>query len=172
MMIKKIYISLLLISLFISGYLCPSWISSAGASDSAIYTTWENMEIDKCACAWLIKRFIDKNASFKFVPKGTLITEGIPFDVPEAEIRRYHNMSAFEYLIKKHKINEPVLQKLGKIIHDIEINYWGNKNFTESQKIADTIQETIRTSETAEETLRKCFIFFDNLYSDNSGGKK
>jgi len=62
------------------------------------YSTWENMEIDKCASAWLVWRFTDKDAVFRFVPKGKLITQGIPFDVPEAQIRRYHNLSAFEYI--------------------------------------------------------------------------
>lgn len=135
-------------------------------SGSNIYTTWENMEIDKCASAWLIKRFIDKNASFRFFPKGELITEGIPFDVPEAEIRRYHNLSAFEYLMKKYNITDPAVRKIGEIIHDIEINYWGTKAVKDSQKINDAVQEIIETSTSAEKSLEKSFIFFDKLYSD------
>lgn len=153
---KTLYIWLIII--------CFPVYAIAG-SDSHIYTTWENMEIDKCSSAWLIKRFIDKNASFKFVPKGTLITEGIPFDVPEAEIRRYNNMSAFEYIIRKNKINDPALQKMAEIIHDIEINYWGKKKYEESQKINDAVQEIIRTSKTAEESLARSFKFFNELYS-------
>ncbi len=140
-------------------------VSAIADSDSHIYVTWENMEIDKCSSAWLIKRFIDKNASFKFVPKGALITEGIPFDVPEAEIRRYHNMSAFEYIVRKNKISDPAIQKIGEIIHDIEINYWGKKKIEESQKINDAVQEIIRTSEKAEESMARSFKIFDELYS-------
>lgn len=136
------------------------------SSGSNIYTTWENMEIDKCASAWLIKKFIDKNAVFKFFPKGELIIEGIPFDVPEAEIRRYHNLSAFEYLMKKYDIGDPAVRKIGEIIHDIEINYWGTKAVKDSQKINDAVQEIIETSTSAEKSLEKSFIFFDKLYSD------
>lgn len=145
--------------------------ASAGPG-SHIYATWENMEIDKCASAWLIKRFVDERASFKFYPKGELVTEGIPFDVPEAEIRRYHNMAAFEYIIKKYKIDDPALQKIGEIVHDIEINYWGKKKFEESEKINDTIQEIIDTSTTAEESLKHSFPVFDGIYSKFSYLKK
>jgi len=160
----KRFVLLFVTGFFIAESLCL-WITANAESDSC-YTTWENMEIDKCASAWLIKRFIDKNALFKFFPKGELITEGILFDVPEAEIRRYHNISTFEFLIKKYRIADPALQKIGKIIHDIEINYWGKKQIEESQKINDSIQEIIANSETSEEILKKSFIYFDLLYSE------
>ena len=79
---------------------------SAVQTQGEEYTTWENMEIDKCASAWLIKRFVDKDAVFRFVPKGELITRGIPFDTPEAQIRRYHNLSAFEYIVKTNRLTK------------------------------------------------------------------
>jgi len=160
---RKVCVHLLLI------VLCP--FLATAESGPVIYATWENMEIDKCASAWLIRRFVDKEAEFRFYPKGTLITEGIPFDVPEAEIRRYHNMAAFEYLMKKHKLTDPQLRKIGEIIHDIEINYWGKKRLEESRKINDAVREIIKTSETAEESLKRGFMFFDSLYLQlRSGG--
>jgi len=154
---KKLCIQLLVI------VLCP--FPATAESEPNIYATWENMEIDKCASAWLVKRFVDKNAEFRFYPKGTLITEGIPFDVPQAEIRRYHNMAAFEYLMKKHKISDPALRKTGEIIHDIEINHWGKKRLRESRKTDETVREIIKTSETPEASLKQSFAFFDRLYS-------
>jgi len=71
-----------------------------------IFSTWEGFEADKCASIWLIKRFIDKNAKIKFFPKGSIITEGIPFDVPEAKLRRYHNMSTFESILKYYNLKD------------------------------------------------------------------
>ncbi len=100
------------------------------------------------------------------MPKGSIITEGIPFDVPEAEIRRYHNMSAFEYLLKEYGLDEPGLVKLGAIIHDIEINYWGKKAVEESVAINERIVGVIRARESAEQALGKCFLVFDGLYED------
>ena len=94
------------------------------------FSTWKGFEVDKCASIWLIKRFIDKNAKIKFFPKGNLITEGIPFDVPEAKLRRYHNMSTFESILKYYNLKDPKLIYIGKIIHDIEVNIWEKKKFS------------------------------------------
>lgn len=132
---KGVFARMILAVCVVGGFspmVCP-----AAESVSNVYVSWENMEIDKCASAWLIKRFVDKNAVFKFVPKGELVTEGIPFDVPEAEIRRYHNMSAFEYVVRKNGIKDSAVRKLAGIIHDIEINYWGKRKFEESQRTDD-----------------------------------
>jgi len=139
-------------------------VSAHAGSDSPIYTTWDNMELDKCASVWLIKRFIDTNATFKFIPKGEFVPEGIPFDTPEAEIRRYHNMAAFEFILRKHKIEDPALKKIGEIIHDIEINYWGKKKYEESLKLNNTIQEIISDSNSPEESIKRSFTVFETMY--------
>lgn len=99
---------------------------------------------------------------FRFVPKGTMISGGIPFDVPEAGIRRYHNMLVFEYLLKEHGLDDLGLVKLGAIIHYIEINYWGKKGLEESVGINERVVEVIRGSESAA-ALRKCFSIFDQI---------
>lgn len=132
----------------------------------AIYSTWETMEIDKCASAWLLKRFVDQNAVFKFFPKGALIPEGIPFDVPEAQIRRYHNLSTFEYLLEKNSINDPALNRIALIIHDIEINFWGEKKMKNSEQIHLGFQKLIQTAQTPAECVDLGFEFFDKLYAD------
>jgi hypothetical protein len=144
--------------------LCIPFIISGQTAQTTVYSTWENMEIDKCASAWLIKRFADKNAVFKLFPKGALITEGIPFDTPEAEMRRYHNISTFEYIVKKYKINDIAVAKLAAIIHDIEINYWGAKKRKESDAINEVVKKIIKSSLTAQETLKRTLTYFDELY--------
>ena len=50
------------------------------AGDGHLYSTWDVLETDASASAWLIKRHVDPKARFKFFPKGELITEGIAFD--------------------------------------------------------------------------------------------
>lgn len=138
---------------------------SAVQTQAEEYTTWENMEIDKCASTWLIKRFVDQEAVFRFVPKGELITHGIPFDTPEAQIRRYHNLSAFEYIVKTYKLNDPAIQKIAQIIHDIEINYWGAKKRPESQKINHAFRKIVESAQTPDQCLQQGFAFFDQLYA-------
>ena len=67
--------------------------TSAGPAADAdhFYVTRDDFEPDKCASIWLIKRFIDPQAVFVIRPAGAPLKPGIPFDVPEAELRRYHN---------------------------------------------------------------------------------
>ena len=55
-----------------------------------IYASWNTTEFDKCVAAWLIIKFIDKDAKFVLYPQGTEITEGLVFDIPGAEWSRKH----------------------------------------------------------------------------------
>ena len=157
-MIKKtLYFMQIALSL-----LAPLILTASSLAET--YTTWETMEVDKCASAWLIKRFIDKAAVFKFIPKGDLVKEGIPFDTPDSEFRRYHNMSTYESILKKYQIKDSSLIHIGKIMHDIEVNYWSEKVITESQKIQEEIQEIISSTRDPTECLKKTFPIFDEIY--------
>ncbi len=139
--------------------------NTSNNKESHLYSTWDTMEVDKCASAWLIKRFIDKEAEFKFFPSGELITEGIPFDTPDSEFRRYHNMSTFESILKKYKIKDSSLIYIGKIMHDIEINFWGKKVIKETEEVEKEVRKIIDNSKDGHECFRRSFIYFDNLYN-------
>jgi len=129
-----------------------------------VFSTWEGLEPDKCASIWLIKRYIDANAIIKFFPKGEVIKEGIPFDTPDAKLRRYHNMSTFESILKYYNLKDPKLIYIGKIIHDIEVNIWERKVLDETLRIQNEINKIILTSKTRDEAIERCLEYFDSLY--------
>ncbi|MFH2138372.1 MAG: chromate resistance protein ChrB domain-containing protein [Candidatus Omnitrophota bacterium] len=158
-MVRYLFIFCLLISV-------SFFLTSEGrtAQDGHFYSTWDTLELDTCASAWLIKNFVDKEAEFKFYPKGEIITEGMPFDTPDAELRRTANASAYENALIKYKLTDPALIEIGNIIHDIEINYWGQKQKEESQVLKDKILPIIENSKTPEECFKKTFIVLDELY--------
>jgi len=131
-----------------------------------VFSTWEGFELDKCASIWLIKNFIHKEAKIKFFPKGTINMEGVPFDVPEAKFRRYHNMSTFESLLKYHKLQDPILIYIGKIIHDSEINKWEKKALTKTYEVEEAVLSIITESKTPEEIIEKSLHYFDGLYPE------
>ena len=139
--------------------------SSMGLAET--YVTWDTMEVDKCASAWLIKRFIDKDAVFKFIPKGELVKEGIPFDTPESKFRRYHNMSTFESILKEYKIQDPILIRIGKMMHDIEISYWAGSQIEGSEELEKKIKDIIQSSNSPGECYIQGFKVLDEIY--NSG---
>lgn len=83
------------------------------------WITWENVGVDRIACAWLIKKFIDPKADFEFIKKGTDIKglNGIPFDIPGATLSHKRGHCTFCTILKENdQINEPVLNQICDII--------------------------------------------------------
>jgi hypothetical protein len=130
-----------------------------------IYATWRGLETDKCASAWLIRRFIDKNAQFKFFAKGTLIKEGIPFDTPNSELRRDARLPTFGNVMRKYGVKDPILEDMNKIVWDIEVNSWDRKVTTEAAGLDAIIHGLTLIAKNDEECLEKSLVIFDALYA-------
>ena len=87
------------------------------------WITRERVKVDRVACPWLIKKFVDKDAEFYFVPADQVMSEAkrlgaIPFDVPEVELGHHGKACSFEAILKKYKLDgDPVLILLGKIVN-------------------------------------------------------
>lgn len=137
--------------------------ATAGEPEN-VFSTWEGLEVDKCASIWLIKRFIEPQAEIKFFPKGEPITEGVPFDTPDARFRRSHNMSTYETLLHHYRLEDPGLAFIGKIIHDIEVNVWDRKALDETIEVETAIRNIISSSNSAEETIELGDQYFNRLY--------
>ena len=85
------------------------------------WITRERPKIDRIACPWLIKNFVDKEAEFLYVPKEQVLAKAkelnaIPYDIPGAEYTHYGEECTFDFFIKKHKLNDPALDQLALIV--------------------------------------------------------
>jgi AraC-like DNA-binding protein len=85
------------------------------------WITRERPKIDRIACPWLIKRFVDKDAEIIYVPFEQVIKKAkelnaTPFDLPEVEYTHYGDECTFDYILKKHKINDPALKVIAVIV--------------------------------------------------------
>ncbi|WP_342327727.1 chromate resistance protein ChrB domain-containing protein [Pedobacter sp. FW305-3-2-15-E-R2A2] len=85
------------------------------------WITRERPKIDRIACPWLIKNFIDKNAVFFYVPFDQVIDkaaelDAIPFDVPGVELSHQKDQCTFDALIKKYKLNDPAIDVMAPIV--------------------------------------------------------
>src|SRR2546423_10205684 len=85
------------------------------------WITRERPKIDRVACPWLIKNFVDKEAEFVYVPKEKVFEKAkelnaIPYDIPGAEYSHYGDECSFDFIIKKHELNDPALHQLAKIV--------------------------------------------------------
>jgi hypothetical protein len=87
------------------------------------WVTRTGIHVDRIASAWLIRRFIDAEARFKFVPaKGYVPSAGeLRFDMFEAEFSHEGDACTFEVLCARFELQEPGLSALAELIHDIDI---------------------------------------------------
>ncbi len=142
-------------------YLLAAPVGQACAARNAehVYATGNVMEIDRCASAWLIKRYIDNKAVFRFYPPGILITEGKAFDRPEGDWHRTHDRATFEIIARAGKINNSKITFIGNLIHDMEVNFWGNKSNPETMRFASGLRRELAKGKTCEDKMQRCFAF-------------
>lgn len=132
------------------------------------WITRERPKIDRLACPWLIKRFIDQDAEIIYVPFDQVITKAnelnaTPFDIPDVEYTHYKEECTFDYFLKKHNLNDPALQTMAVIVrgadtdkHEIAVQSAGlwaisaglAYNYTNDQEL-----------------LEKGMLIYDALYS-------
>ena len=85
------------------------------------WITRERPKIDRVACPWLIKRFIDPTAEFLFVPPGDVVQRAaemgaVPFDVEGVELSHEGPLCSFDALLTKYHIDDPALADLARIV--------------------------------------------------------
>lgn len=85
------------------------------------WITRERPKIDRIACPWLIRHFVDKEAEFIYVPFEAVIPKSnelnaIPFDIPEVEYTHNGDECTFDYIIKKHKLDDAALKVMAVIV--------------------------------------------------------
>ncbi|MFH0822131.1 MAG: chromate resistance protein ChrB domain-containing protein [Pseudomonadota bacterium] len=87
------------------------------------WVTRKGVYVDRMACAWLIRRFIDPDASFRFVSeRGYRPKSGeLRFDMFEGEFTHEGDLCSFEVLLKRFAVHDKALAEIGKIIHDLDL---------------------------------------------------
>jgi len=109
------------------------------------WVTREHVKVDRVACPWLIKKFVDPDAEFLFVPKDRVAevakSEGaIPYDVPGVELGHHGKECSFDAIVKKHGLGgDPALALLAKIVNgaDTDNTLWHQAESAGLQAIAE-----------------------------------
>lgn len=86
------------------------------------WVTWENVGVDRMACAWLIRRWIDPNAEFTFIAKGekTLPEQGEPFDLPGVRYSHHGGHCTFYTLLHEQGLDDPILNRIAQIVDEAD----------------------------------------------------
>ena len=87
-----------------------------------IWATRRHVHIDRTACAWLVRRFIDPDAQFVFVDDpDELPADATPFDMRGVELGHRDGRCSFESFLIRYGLDEPALARLGRLVHEIDI---------------------------------------------------
>jgi hypothetical protein len=88
-----------------------------------VWVTRQGVHVDRIACAWLIRRFIDEQARFKFVQAKNYapVPGELRFDMYDAEFTHQGDCCSFEVLLGHCEIGDPALGVIGEIVHDIDL---------------------------------------------------
>src|SRR2546425_7327926 len=85
------------------------------------WITREKVKVDRVACPWLIKKFVDQHAEFLFVPANEVASRATelgatPFDIEGCELGHHGEDVSFNSIVKKYKLTDPALLLLGEIV--------------------------------------------------------
>ncbi len=89
-----------------------------------LWVTRPHCHVDRTACAWAIRRFIDPEATFGFACDlvGARALGGTPFDMRGAELGHHEGRCSFESLLLKYQLDDPSLRELAQVIHEADVD--------------------------------------------------
>jgi len=128
------------------------------------WVTRQGVHIDRMACAWLIRRFIDPDATFRFVSGQSYkpARDELRFDMFEAEFTHDGDRCSFEVLLDRAGIDDPALRQIGEIIHDIDIKD-GKFDRPEAAGIAQLAAGIAMAHDDDEARLQRSAVVFEDL---------
>ena len=135
--------------------------------------TWATRKrpfVDRMASAWLIKKFIDKNAVFRFIDEKDIDSLGkgaIAFDIRGGEFTHIGEMCTFEVLVKSFNLKDKTLRKIAEIVHELDIKD-GKYSNDEAKGIECLLSGIRKTAKTDAEALEKGMEVFEMLYASKT----
>lgn len=89
-----------------------------------LWVTRPHPHIDRTACAWLIRRFVDPSPSFAFAPDPESAEQlgGTPFDMRGVELGHHEGRCSFENILVKYDLSDPALHEIAAMIHDADLD--------------------------------------------------
>ena len=127
------------------------------------WATRAGVHIDRAACAWLIRRFLDPQAEFVFVADPADIpADATPFDVRGAELGHVGGDCSFETILRRHELTDPVLWRIVEAVHGGDVD---DERFDAPEAAGlDVLLRGLSMTGTDEQTLAVSAALFDVLY--------
>lgn len=141
------------------------------------WVTREHAKVDRIACPWLIKNFVDKDAEFLFVPADRVIQvfkeqNATPFDVPNVELGHHGEECSFDAIVRKYELDkkDPALAALAKIVRGADTP---NRSLTpQSEGLVAVAAGFGMISKDDHDNMAKQFFVYDALFAYCKSDKK
>ncbi len=129
------------------------------------WVTRKGVYVDRIACAWLISRFIDPEASFRFVSeRGYRPKTGeLRFDMFEGEFTHEGDLCSFEVLVQRFTVHDKALAEIGKIVHDLDLKETKFRK-PETAGLSALLDGIVASRKPDEARLDRGSALFDDLY--------
>ncbi len=128
------------------------------------WVTRRRPHVDRIASAWLIKRFIDPDATFVFADPRQFPKEAIPFDTPGAELSHVGDDCTFETLLKRAGLRDRRLARLAEIVHEADLRD-GKFPRDEARGIDLAIRGLLAAHADDQQVLTHGLTLFEGLYA-------
>jgi hypothetical protein len=132
------------------------------------WVTRERAKVDRIACPWLIKNFVDKEAEFIFVPAERVLevakaVGGAPFDVPGVELGHHGEFCSFDAIVRRYSIDDPAVLEVAKVVRGADTS---NRSLTPESPGLNSIAEGFRAiTKNDFDNMSKQFCVYDALYA-------
>jgi len=135
------------------------------------WTTRERVKVDRVACPWLIKKFVDQEAEFLFVPADKVMQvaaqeEAVPFDVPGVELGHHGKECTFDAIVRKYGLErDPALVLLARIVNgaDTDNSLWNQPESAGLNAIAEGFRHLGFKDD--HEVIAAEWVVYDALYA-------
>jgi len=132
------------------------------------WITRENVHVDRTACPWLIKKFVDPKAQFIFVPVDNVEEvvkkeKAIPFDAPGVELGHHEDKCSFDAVVQKYKIKDPAILELAKIVRAADTD--NSEVAHEGTGLSAVMTGISITAKDDHEAVNKASPVYDALYT-------
>jgi hypothetical protein len=131
------------------------------------WVTRPRPQVDRIASAWLIKRFIDPQATFVFADPAAFPADAIPFDAPNVELSHHGEDCTFETLVKRARLRDRRLVRLAEIVHEADLRD-GKYAHDEARGIDAAIRALLAASPDDQQVLAHGSLLFEGLYANTS----
>ncbi len=132
------------------------------------WITRSHVHVDRVACPWLIKRFVDSEAEFIFTANN-LVKEiaqkenAIPFDIKDAELGHHGDKCSFDAIIEKYKLKDPALLKLAEVVNAADTDSLDKNKYAYGLEAAARGFSLLYPDDNI--NLSKQFLLYDAMYA-------